>query len=172
MLSLNHAVTRLSRSAETIQSLVHHVEGEQAVWKPEAKQWSMLEVINHLADEESENFRTRFDLTLNRPEANWPDNDPQGWVTGRAYNSRALTESLERFLLERDKSITWLKGLASPNLEQAHHHPSFGAIHAGDLLSSWVAHDLLHIRQLTRLHYQWLEQISKPYTVTYAGDWS
>jgi DinB superfamily len=171
MLNLAQAVTRLSQSAETIQSLVHHVEKEQSVWKPKAGQWSILEVINHLADEENEDFRTRLDLTLNQPNAPWREIDPQIWAIERDYLRRNLAESLERFLLERDKSITWLKGLSSPDLDLAHYRPSFGKIRAGDLLASWVAHDLLHIRQLTRLHYQWQGKISEPYTVSYAGDW-
>jgi hypothetical protein len=177
VLNLSHAITQLSHHVETIQSLVHHVESEQAVWKPDAEQWSILEVINHLTDEEREDFRTRFDLLLNQPDAAWPSIHPSAWVTERSYNSRNLAESLETFLLERDKSITWLKGLASPDLEQpdleqSHLHPPVGKVRAGDLLSSWVAHDLLHIRQLTRLHYQWTQHTAKPYTVTYAGDWS
>lgn len=170
MLSVSDAITRLSRSAETIQSLVRHVEKEQAVWKPSAAEWSMLEVVGHLLDEEREDFRTRFDLTLNQPGADWPKINPQAWVTERSYNTRDLTESLESFLLERDKSITWLKGLASPDLEQVHVHSS-RTIRAGDLLASWVAHDLLHIRQLTRLHYQWVQFMVKPYKIDYAGDW-
>jgi DinB superfamily len=171
MVSLNHAVTRLSQSAETIQSLVHHVEKEQSVWKPKAGQWSILEVINHLADEENEDFRTRLDLTLNQPNAPWREIDPQIWAIERDYLHRNLAESLERFLLERDKSITWLKGLTSSNLELTHVRPSFVSLRAGDLLASWMVHDLLHIRQLTRLHYQWLEQEVKPFAIKYAGDW-
>jgi hypothetical protein len=171
MLNLAQTVSRLSGTAETIQSLVHHVEKEQAVWKPSTNEWSILEVINHLADEEDQDFRTRFDLILNQPDTTWPAIHPSAWVTERAYNSRDLSESLERFLLERDKSITWLKGLASPDLERSHVHPSFGTLSAGDLLASWVAHDLLHIRQLTRLHYGWLEQTSASYDISYAGDW-
>jgi DinB superfamily len=171
MLSVSYAVTRLSQSAETIQSLAHHLDKEQAVWKPNAEQWSILEVINHLGDEEKEDFRTRFDLMLNQPSAAWPSIHPSAWVIERSYNTRDPAESLERFLLERDKSITWLKSLSSPNLEQSHVHPSFRTIRAGDLLASWVAHDLLHIRQLTRLHYQWTQAMVKPYTIDYAGDW-
>jgi DinB superfamily len=170
VLNLNAAITRLSHTAETIQSLAHHVEKEQAMWKPSVKEWSILEVINHLGDEEIEDFRTRFDLTLNQPDAPWSGINPPEWVKERSYNTRDLAESLERFLLERDKSITWLKGLASPDLERTHVRTS-GNVRAGDLLASWVVHDLLHIRQLTRLHYQWLEQTSAPYDVSYAGDW-
>jgi DinB superfamily len=171
MLSLSDVVTRLSQNAQTIQSLAQHVDKGQAVWKPDPAQWSILEVINHLADEEREDFGTRFDLIINQPTAQWPKIDPQIWAIERSYISRDLAESLERFLLERDKSITWLKGLASPDLDQAHARPSFGNIRTGDLLASWLAHDLLHIRQLTRLHYQWVQAMVKPYTIDYAGDW-
>jgi hypothetical protein len=168
---LTVAITRLSHTAETIQSLVHHVGREQAVWKPSTNEWSILEVVNHLADEENEDFRKRFDLTLNTSDALWPGIDPPRWARDRSYNTRDLAASLERFLLERDKSITWLKGLSAPDLERTHVQPPLGSIRAGDLLASWVAHDLLHIRQLTRLHYGWLERTLAPYDVSYAGDW-
>jgi hypothetical protein len=170
MLSVTEAVTRLSQSAETIQSLVRHVSKDQAVWKPSASEWSILEVINHLTDEEHEDFRTRFDLIVHDPSAAWPNIHPSAWLTERGYNTRDLAESLESFLLERDKSITWLKGLPSPDLEQAYVRPS-GTTRAGDLLASWVAHDLLHSRQLTHLHYQWLRLMVKPYDIDYAGEW-
>jgi hypothetical protein len=170
MLSIAEVVTRLSQSAETIQSLVRHVPKDQALWKPSASEWSILEVVNHLTDEEREDFRTRFDLIVHDPNAAWPSIHPSAWVTERSYSTRDLAESVESFLLERDKSITWLKGLPSPDLEQVHVRPS-GTVRAGDLLASWVAHDLLHTRQLTRLQYQWLRFIVQPYELDYAGDW-
>jgi hypothetical protein len=42
---------------------------------------------------------------------------------------------------------------------------------AGDMLTSWVAHDNLHIRQLVELRRAWIEKVSKPYRVQYAGEW-
>ena len=42
-------------------------------------------------------------------------------------------------------------------------------LRAGDLLASWLAHDLIHIRQITRLHYRWLERLAAPYQLGYAG---
>ncbi len=38
------------------------------------------------------------------------------------------------------------------------------------MLASWVAHDMLHIRQLAELHRQWLISSGKA-DVRYAGDW-
>ena len=53
----------------------------------------------------------------------------------------------------------------------AYPHPQAGPLRAGDLLAAWQAHDLLHVRQLTRLHYRFLEQQAEPFTLRYAGDW-
>ena len=169
------AAARLAATAAVIDQLVHHVDEEQARWKPEPAQWSILEVVNHLADEEVEDFRRRFELTLRDPHAPWPPIDPQGWAVERGYNQRGLGESLTRFLDERDRSCALLESLpGDADLGLAHTHPSIGVMRAGDVLASWLAHDLIHVRQLTRLHYRWLERAAgagatPPYRLDYAG---
>ena len=168
MLTLESATIQLAQQASVILSLVERVSQEQAAWKPSPQEWSMLEVINHLADEEREDFRTRFDLILNQPSAAWPSIHPSAWVTERSYNTQDPAESLERFLRERQKSLDWLNALSDVNLEQSHTHPKVGPVRAADLLASWLAHDLLHIRQITRLHYQYLQM---DFEIDYAGDW-
>ena len=147
------AIDRFGANATAIQSLVAGVGPDQAVWRPSPDDWSIVEVVNHLADEEREDFRTRFDLTLHQPEADWPRIDPGKWVTERDYASRDLAESLTRFLDERAASLTWLRGLDNPKLATEHPHPVVGGVSAGQLLASWLAHDLLHLRQLVELHY-------------------
>jgi len=49
---LENSIAQLERHAKTIQSIVAGVSAEQARWKPDEGSWSMLEVINHLYDEE------------------------------------------------------------------------------------------------------------------------
>ena len=169
-MNLIYSIERLSANAGVFESLARGVGCEQARWRPAPEKWSMLEVINHLDDEERDDFRFRLDSVLHHPERLWPPIDPPGWATARKYNERELNESLERFLGERRKSIEWLKGLREPRLENKYQHP-LGVISAGDLLASWVAHDYLHVRQLARLHWQYLNSISPPFKTDYAGDW-
>ena len=114
--------------------------------------------MNHLADEEAEDFRRRLELTLARKGEAWPPIDPQGWVESRDYRTRALGPSLDRFAAERERSVRWLRVLGDADLDASHAHPTLGTMRARDLLASWLAHDLIHIRQLTRLHYRWLER--------------
>ena len=167
-LNVGDAADRLASNARVFEHLLAAVSSEHAVWKPEPSQWSTLEVVNHLADEEVEDFRRRFELTLADPVTPWPSIDPQGWVIARGYLDRELGESLARFLSERARSVAWLRGL-HPDFERTYLHPSAGPLRAGDLLASWLAHDLIHIRQITRLHYGWLERQAAPYRTAYAG---
>ena len=92
-------------------------------------------------------------------------------MTERGYNARELGPSVENFLAERAKSIEWLKGLNSPNWEASATAPWGGEFRAGDMYAAWVAHDVLHLRQLTELHYALVREAAQDYDIGYAGDW-
>ncbi len=170
MIDLAACIAQLERQAQGIRGLVADVSTDQARWKPAPDSWSILEVINHLWDEEREDFRARLKHILDGVEGLPPPIDPQGWVTARGYNTRDLAVSLAGFLEERDRSLAWLRGLNAPSWDSAVETP-FGRLSAGDMLMSWLAHDLLHLRQLVELHYAYHKQQAQPYDVGYAGDW-
>ena len=166
----NYFIEHLKNCAETIRSLTTGVPDEQARWKPDAESWSILEVVNHLYDEERLDFRVRVDYLLNHPDEDFPPIDPRGWVTEREYNRRDLEESVRNFLAEREKSLAWLRTLVQPDWEVAR-KTHFGEIKAGDIFVAWGAHDLLHTRQLVELHWAWTVREARPFDVRYAGDW-
>lgn len=165
-----YLVRQLSENARRIEALVRGSIPDEARWKPAPDSWSLLEVINHLLDEEREDFRVRLDIILHHPDKKPPPIDPQGWVTSRAYNQRDLAESLLAFLDERHKSLEWLESLDNPNWEKDYTAP-FGSIKAGDMFAAWVAHDQLHLRQLVEIQRAYLEMVTKPYILDYAGEW-
>ena len=164
-------ITQMANTAEAVRGLVGGVSGEQARWKPDAESWSILEVINHLYDEEREDFRIRLEIILFDPEKPWPPIDPQVWVVQRGYNQRDLSKTVQDYLGERQKSLTWLKGLKSPDWQSSGPAPWGQPIKAGDMFAAWVAHDLLHMRQLVELRWAYTVHCLQPYQVGYAGDW-
>jgi hypothetical protein len=170
-MDLQWALNQLTANGQTIVRLVESTSGEQARLKPGAQAWSMLEVINHLYDEEREDFRQRLDLTLHQPEVEWPPIDPEGWVISRAYQQRDWRQSISNFAAERQTSLQWLQSLEAPDWDLTRQHSSGLILHAGDLMAAWVAHDLLHLRQLVELHYYAAQLIAQPYEVRYAGEW-
>jgi hypothetical protein len=169
-MDMEFSLTQMSMHAGAIHSLTLGVSTEQARWKPDPGTWSILEVVNHLYDEEREDFRIRVDYILHHPGQTWPPINPQGWVMERGYNQRELALSTDDFLKERQKSMAWLKGLGNPDWQASATVP-FGKFSAGDILVAWLAHDLLHLRQLVELHWAYTLQAADPYRVNYAGEW-
>lgn len=169
-MNIENFILQMEANANTIQHLTVGVSDEQAKWKPDRQTWSILEVINHLYDEELSDFRVRLDYILHKPGIDPPEIDPQGWVVERAYNQRELVASVNNFLQERQTSLEWLRSLDAPDWD-ATYRASWGAIRAGDMFGAWVAHDLLHMRQLIELHYAWTTYQLQPYSVRYAGEW-
>jgi hypothetical protein len=164
---------RLRRNAVTFRSLLQGLEGlgQLVEWAPETGKWSLLLVVNHLADEERDDFKVRLDHTLHKSGAAWPDIDPEGWVTSRHYAAQSFEESLQRFLAERERSVTWLEGLRSPDWTMTHDHARLGTLSAGDLMAAWVDHDHQHMRQILNLLHGSLCVETAPYETHYAGEW-
>jgi len=169
-MDLQSVTSQMDSNAQAIHAMVAGCSDHQARWKPEPTSWSVLEVINHLLDEEREDFRARVDLVLHRDEEAWFRIDPERWVTERGYNQRDLELSLEGFLAAREQSLAWLRGLGEVEWMTGYQAP-FGWIRAGDILAAWVAHDVLHMRQLVELKWTYLVQAVEPYGVRYAGVW-
>ncbi len=86
------------------------------------------------------------------------------------YAQRDLAQTVSAYIGERQKSLVWLKGLSSPDW-QAFCKTPWGSMTAGDMFTSWVAHDVLHLRQLVELHYAYTAQAVQPYRLVYAGEW-
>jgi uncharacterized damage-inducible protein DinB len=77
---MNHLriIEHLRVNQNVFKYLFQSVSDEQARWKPGADKWSMLEVINHLYDEEREDFRKRLELVLKNPGAGQEFNSCEG----------------------------------------------------------------------------------------------
>jgi uncharacterized damage-inducible protein DinB len=170
IMNLDYFIERFSNNRAVFISLLAEVSLDQSRWRPSPDKWSMLEVVNHLYDEEREDFRQRLQLTLANPAEPWPSINPREWVVTRRYNDREIDTALNNFLMERETSLRWLRELSEPNWENYNQGPN-GRLSAGDLLASWLAHDFLHIRQLARLHWQYVGETAQPYQTTYGGPW-
>lgn len=170
-MDLQYAISRMEHYVEAIAVLFDSIDEAQARWKPSPEDWSLLEVICHLYDEECEDFRNRVDILLHRQDDPWPSIDPPGWVTERKYNERDPQAAIQNFLRERQQSLAWLQSLQSPDWTSTGPTPWELTMSAGQMLHCWLAHDMLHLRQMVELHYKYIEAAAAPDTVEYAGGW-
>lgn len=167
---LPHIIENLQRNKAVFKELLHGISRQDYLWKQQPEKWCLLEIICHLYDEEREDFRTRVKSTLENPATVWPTIDPPGWVTSRKYIEQDYEKKITEFMAERDKSIEWLKSLKNPNWKNAYMHPKVGPVTAQLILNNWLAHDYLHIRQITKLKYDHLAKLSTE-KLDYAGEW-
>ncbi len=166
-----YCLAQLTTNASAIEQMVAGLDNETARWKPTENDWSVLEVMNHLADEEREDFRIRFQFIISGASGEPQPNDPIRKVTERRYNERDLQASVADYLNERKQSLEWLRGLQDIPFDNKYSSPQGWSVSAGDMLVSWVAHDVLHMRQLTELKWGYQMHQFSPYDPEYAGDW-
>ena len=170
-MNLEYCLVQLTSNAAAIEQMVAGLDSESAHWKPSDKDWSVVEVMCHLADEEREDFRIRFQFIISGASGDPPPNDSDKKVTERRYNERDLASSLADYLNERQQSLDWLRGLTNIPFDNKVTWSWGRSISVGDMLVSWVAHDVLHLRQLTELKWGYQMRQFAPYDPGYAGDW-
>ncbi len=170
MIDLEFYTREFRSNSETFEKLLSHINEKQIRWKQDRGKWNLLEIVCHLVDEEREDFRTRLKLVLENPVTPFPSIDPVGWVTLRKYAEQNFKNILQKFILERNHSIEWLTSLSSQKWDNTYVHPTIGPMSAKFILSNWLAHDYLHIRQIIKLKYDYLKEISSQ-DLNYAGNW-
>lgn len=134
-MDLIYFTDQLKNNSQTIASLVNGISKDEARWRPLTDKWSILEVVNHLYEEEQKDFPLRLKYMLYYPEKTWPSIDPVSWVMENNYNGRDIKESVKNFLNERNKSVEWLHGIKNPNWENEY-EASWGKIKAGDMFAA------------------------------------
>lgn len=163
-------INELETNAQVFQHLMKVSSADQVTWKPDENKWCLLEIVCHLVDEEVLDFRTRVNTALHPDDYSFVPIDPVGWVNAKSYISQDYAHKVDQWLSEREESIHWLKSLESPNWESVLVHPELGKMSAGQFLENWVAHDFIHLRQMTRTKRAYLNHMAQK-DIGYAGKW-
>lgn len=167
-MDLDEARSRMALGLEAIECFVAGIGDDEAEYRPATDSWSVLDVLSHLLHEESDDFRARLRTTFQGADWPWPPLDPDAAVEEARRSTRSARSLVERFREERAVSLAWLATLDAPDLERAHVAEA-RALRAGDLLAAWVAHDLMHLRQMAGVRLSWWTQRVAPFEVDYAG---
>ena len=169
MFNAQYIITNLESNGKEFQHVLSGLSKEEILYKPKPQKWCLLEVVCHLHDEEREDFRERVKSVLENPETPFRKIDPVAWVTQRKYMEQDFEYILSNFLTERAETIKWLRSLKEPRWDHAYIHPKVGPVTASLLLTNWLAHDYLHMRQILKLKYDFLRTDSGE-KMDYAGD--
>ena len=163
-------INKLATNLHVFQHLFATISKEEILWRPYPKHWCLLEILCHLHDNEHEDFKARVQSILENPNTAFIPIEPALWVIERGYVNQNFDEKLTAFLQKRNDSIEWLNSLVQPSWENTYLHETYGQLTARNLLVNWLAHDNLHIRQITRIKYLYL-QVHSGEDLSYAGNW-
>lgn len=150
-MELEPILARMARFPMTLEALLGGLSGDEARWRPDPEAWSIVEIVDHLVDEEQADFGPRLRAVLEGGEL--APIDPEAAVEARSGEERELAPALDRLAELRSRSLAWLETLTDADWSRARTLPNGSSLRAGDLLASWADHDLLHLRQIAgRLH--------------------
>ena len=113
--------------------------------------WSPYDVVGHLIHGEKVDWIERMNIILGGGE--WPTfRKFDRFAQFRESKDKDLRQLLDEFADARAQNIRYLEGivLTDADLDRKAIHPSFGLVTLRQLLSTWVAHDLDHIVQISR----------------------
>jgi hypothetical protein len=138
--------------------------------RPAPEAWSLMEIVGHVLDEETRDFRARVAHVLARPGTPFVPIDPERWVVEREYNAWDLEPTLAAFARERADSLCFLATIAPADHGRSAEHPRAGPLRVADLLAAWHAHDLFHLRQVGRTRVRLYVQAMPGLKLEYAGN--
>ena len=149
---LELSVEVLARTPATLQSLLRGLDDRWTRPNEGPDTFSAFDVVGHLIDGEEKDWVGRAQVILARG-AN-REFKPFDRFRHKTRNAgRTLDSLLDEFALLRAENVSLLRSwdLTPEKLELRGVHPSFGEVTLRQLLSTWVAHDLGHIAQISRV---------------------
>jgi uncharacterized damage-inducible protein DinB len=119
--------------------------------RPEAAgKWSIVEILQHLADSELVwGYRLRKVLAEERPELTGFDQDL--WAQRLGYAAISREESLAVFGTLRDSHLRLLSALTDADLDRVGIHSERGEESVRHMIRLYAGHDLVHRNQIARL---------------------
>ena len=162
------ARTELARLPAILAALL---EGrDAAAWRerPAAAEWSPLEIVCHLRDEEAEDFGARVRVVVAGGTGFVPI-DPERWAVERRYRDDDPPAALAAFAERRAANLAFLPTFDPDRLRATVTQPGTGTLSGLDLLAAWVTHDRLHLAQLTATLARLGERRWVPLRAEYAG---
>jgi hypothetical protein len=141
------ARAELARLPRVLAALLEGLE--PATWRerPASGEWSPVEIVCHLRDEEAEDFGARLRVVVEGG-ARFVPIDPPRWAEERGYRETEPAAALAALTERRAASLAFLAGVAPERLGRAVTHARLGSLSGLDILAAWVTHDRLHLAQL------------------------
>ena len=149
---MNSALEILGRTPKTLNALLRDLPGDWARVTEGPDTWSAYDVVGHLIHADETDWLPRARVILDHG-ASRPFPPFDRFAQFEASRGKSLNQLLDEFAARRARSLAELADLKiTPDLlNKEGRHPDLGAVTLGQLLSTWVVHDLDHLVQISRV---------------------
>jgi hypothetical protein len=149
---MDEAVVILARTPATFDALLRGLPDGWVLAHEGGDTWSPFDVIGHLIHGERTDWLPRARIILEHGEARAFDKFDR-FAQFADSAGRTLASMLDEFAALRRERLSELAalGLTDDDLERRGRHPELGVVTLGELLATWVAHDLDHLMQVSRV---------------------
>jgi len=139
--------TDLARLPPTLRALLDGLEVTLWRERPAPAEWSPVEIVCHLRDEEEEDFGARVRVLASGGDRFVPI-DPERWAVERRYRDADPTTALTAFCERRAANLEFLATVPVERLGVTVTQPGTATLSGLDVIAAWVTHDRLHLAQL------------------------
>ena len=151
-LLVDDAIAILARTPATLDALLRALPAPFIAAHEGGQTWSPFDVVGHLIHGEHTDWIPRARIILEHGEARAFDKFDR-FAQFDASEGKTLGSLLDEFARLRGESIRALESmrLTDTELDRRGLHPELGVVTLRQLLATWVAHDLDHIVQISRV---------------------
>jgi hypothetical protein len=149
---LDEGVAILSRTPAALDALLRGLPDGWIAAHEGGDTWSPYDVVGHLLHGERTDWMGRLRRILDAGDAVAFDRFDRS-AQFEDSKGRTLESLLDEFAEVRRQNLSALAGLrlTSADLERRGLHPDLGPVTLGQLLATWVTHDLDHLTQIARV---------------------
>jgi hypothetical protein len=149
---MEEAIAILARTPETLDALLRGLPDGWIVANEGGDTWSPFDVIGHLIHGERTDWVPRAKMILERGEERAFDTFDRfaQFSQSEGRTLAGLLDELATLRRENLRELTALR-LTDADLESRGRHPVLGIVTLRQLLATWVAHDLDHVVQISRV---------------------
>lgn len=147
-MDLAEGIAMLARTPKVLDTLLAGLAPEWLHRTDGPGTWSAYHIVGHLLGGDTTNFLPRARVIVRHGTGQAFEPFDREAMLG--WEPEPAEDLLARFHAARQASLDDLAalGLTGADLDRRGRHPQFGEITLGQLLATWVAHDLTHLAQV------------------------
>lgn len=150
--SLNDALPVLRRTPDILRVWLSDLPSSWITANEGPETWSPFDIVGHLIHGERTDWMVRVELIFVHGDSQ-PFTPFDRFAQFRDSRGKSLGQLLDTFTDLRSSNLARLESLdlKPEDLVRRGRHPELGPVTLGQLLATWVAHDLNHLAQIARV---------------------